>query len=79
MTLTRKIKQCKLALLGIKVKKIYDFPTCVTLGSGSGSRSTLNGMCLELHRNDPDSQYWPFYIIPVPHQYHIGTVPASAA
>jgi hypothetical protein len=65
MTLTRKIKKCKLALLGIKVKKIYDFPTCVTLGLGPGSRSTINGMCLELHRNDPDSQYWPYYIIPV--------------
>ncbi len=34
MTLTRKIKQCKLALLWIKEKKNYDFPTCVKLEVG---------------------------------------------
>jgi hypothetical protein len=40
MTLTRKIKKCRrLALLRIKVEQIFDFPTYLKLGVGSGSGS----------------------------------------
>jgi hypothetical protein len=39
MTVLRKIKQCKLALLSMKVKNCFDFPTCVKLGVGSRSES----------------------------------------
>jgi hypothetical protein len=35
MTIMRKIKQFKLALLGMKVKKCMLFPTCVKLKVGS--------------------------------------------
>ncbi len=50
MTLTRKIKQSKLALLWLKVKQnSWFFPSCVKLEQGSGS---------DRHRNDAEPQHW---------------------
>jgi hypothetical protein len=37
--ITRKVKQCKLALLQTKFIIIYDYPTCVEIDVGSGSAS----------------------------------------
>ncbi len=39
MTLMRKIKQCKLARLGLEVQNKFDFRRCVKLGAWSGSGS----------------------------------------
>jgi hypothetical protein len=39
LTLTRKINHSKRAMLRLKVKRKFRFPTCVKLGVGSASRS----------------------------------------